>query len=88
MALTFFKTPRNKKYGYKPVYYDKKKEEREKLQKAAMEKNEKNYEQALRDRLQMRWKRSSGARSRTASNQRLVIILIVMFLLLYLIFFI
>ncbi len=87
MALTFFKTPRNKKYNYKPVYYDKKKEEREKRQKAAIEGGGENYEKALRDRLQLRWKRSSGARSRKASNQRLILIFVVMFLLVYLIFF-
>ncbi len=88
MALTFFKIPRNKKYNYRPVYYDQKKEEREKREKAALEQDSENYEKALRDRLQMRWKRTSGARSRRASNQRLVIIFVVMFLLLYLIFFI
>ncbi len=88
MALTFFKIPRNKKFNYRPVYYDQKKEEREKRQKAALEENSGDYEKALRDRLQMRWKRTSGVRSRRASNQRLLIIFVVMFLLLYLIFFI
>ncbi len=88
MALTFFKTPRHKKFNYKPVYYDKKKEEREKRQKAALEEDHKNYEKALRDRLQMRWKRTAGARTRRASNQRLVVIFVVMFVLVYLIFFV
>ncbi len=88
MALTFFKTPRNKQFNYKPVYYDKKKEEREKRQKAVLEEDHENYEKALRDRLQMRWKRTSGARSRRAANQRLVVIFVVMFILLYLVFFI
>ncbi len=88
MALTFFKIPHNRKYNYRPVYYDKKKEERENREKAALERDSENYEKALRDRLQTRWKRTSGARSRRASNQRLVIIFVVMFLLLYLIFFI
>ncbi len=87
MALTFFKTPRNKQFNYKPVYYDKKKEEREKMAKAALEEDTDNYEKALRDRLQMRWKRTSGARTRRASNQRLIIIFIVMFVLVYLLFF-
>ncbi|TVR42634.1 MAG: hypothetical protein EA394_02985 [Bacteroidia bacterium] len=88
MALTFFKIPRNKKYNYRPVYYDQKKEEREKRAKAAYEENSGDYEKALKERLQMRWKRSAGARSRRASNQRLVAIFIIMFLLLYLIFFV
>lgn len=88
MALTFFKIPRNKKFNYRPVYYDQKKEEREKRHKAALEEDGGDYEKALRERLQMRWKRTSGIRTRRASNQRLLIIFVVMFLLLYLIFFI
>ncbi len=87
MALTFFRIPRNKKFNYKPVYYDQKKEERKKREKAALEEDSGDYEKALRERMQMRWKRTSGKRTRSASNQRLVIIFIVMFLLLYLIFF-
>lgn len=87
MALTFFKTPHNKQYSYKPVFYDKKKEEREKMAKAAIEEDSENYEKALRERMQMRWKRTSGARSRRSSNQRLIVIFVVMFLLVYLLFF-
>jgi len=87
MAITFFKTPKNKKYNYRPVYYDAKKEEREKRLKTAYEEGPDGYENALRDRLQMRWKRTAGSRERRGSNQRLVIILTVIFLLAYLIFF-
>ena len=87
MALTFFKIPRNKKYNYRPVFYDKKKEEREKRNKAVSENDPEAYAAALKDKLDLRWKRTAGARSRKASNQRLVIILVVMFLLLYIIFY-
>jgi cytochrome c-type biogenesis protein CcmH/NrfG len=87
MALTFFKTPKNKKYNYKPVYYDQKKEEREKRLKAVTDDNPEAYAESLRDRLDLRWKRNAGARNRKASNQRLFVILLVMFLLLYLLFF-
>ncbi len=88
MALTFFKTPRNKRYNYKPVYYDKKKEEREQREKAVIEEDHDSYEKALRTRLQTRWKRTSESKNRRASNQRLVVILVVIFLLLYLVFFV
>lgn len=88
MAITFFKTPRNKKFNYKPVYYDKKKEEMEMLKKSAIEEGSDNYEAALRERMRMRWKRSSGSRDRKASMQRLVVIFVVIFLLFYLVFFI
>lgn len=87
MAISFFKTPKNKKYNYRPVYYDAKKEEREKRLKTAYEENPENYEKALRDRLQMRWKRTAGSRDRRGSNQRLIVILVVIFLLTYLMFF-
>ena len=87
MALTFFKIPRNKKYEYRPVYYDKKKEEREKREKAVSSDDPDAYADALRDKLHMRWKRTAGERTRKASNQRLIIIFVVMFLLLYIIFY-
>ncbi len=87
MALTFFKIPRNKKYEYRPVYYDKKKEERKKREKAVSQDDPDAYAAALRDRLNTRWKRTSGERSRKASNQRLIIIFVVMFLLLYIVFY-
>ncbi|MEE4176913.1 MAG: hypothetical protein V2I46_05325 [Bacteroides sp.] len=83
MAITFFKTPRNKQFNYRPVYYDAKKEEREKRLKTAYEEGGDHYEQALRDRIQMRWKRTSGTRDRQASNRRLVMILVVIFVLVY-----
>jgi uncharacterized BrkB/YihY/UPF0761 family membrane protein len=44
------------------------------------------YSESLRDRLNTRWKRNAGAKSRKESNQRLFVILLVMFLLLYLVF--
>lgn len=87
MAITFFTRPKNKKYNYRPVYFDAKKEEREKRHKTAYEEGSEGYEQALRDRLQMRWKRASASRDRRGSNQRLIIILVVITMLAYLVFF-
>lgn len=87
MAITFFKTPKNKKFNYRPLFYDQKKEEREQRMKTALEEGSDDYEAALRARMQMRWKRSAGSRDKKLSNQRLVIILVVIFLLFYLVFF-
>ncbi len=87
MALTFFKIPRNKKFNYHTVYYDQKKEEREKREKAVSHDDPEAYTDAFKDRLDLRWKRNSLARTRKASNQRLIIIMVVMFLLLYLILY-
>ncbi len=86
MALTFFKTPKNKKFNYKPVYYDKKKDEREKRQKSAIEDEPDNYEDALRARMQARWKRNAGAKEKRTSNTRLIIIILALALVLYLFF--
>lgn len=88
MALTFFKTPKNKTFNYKPVYYDKKKEEREKRLKSAFEDGGGDYAGALRERMQSRWRRNTGAKDRRASQQRLIVILFIIGLLFYLIFFI
>lgn len=87
MALTFFKTPRNKQFNYKPVYWDKEKEEREKRRKSALEDTNKEYSEALRERLEMRWRRNSGAREKKSSNVRLVGIIFVLALISYYLFF-
>jgi hypothetical protein len=88
MALTFFKTPKNKSFNYKPVFYDKKKEEQKKRLQSAIEEGGDDYAGALRERMQMRWRRNSGAKDQRASRQRLIIILSIIGLLFYLIFFI
>lgn len=86
MALTFFKTPKNKQFNYKPVYWDKAKEERDKRLKTALEDTGKDYAEALRERMELRWKRSTGARSRRNSNLRLIAVLVVIGLVFYYIF--
>jgi CRISPR/Cas system endoribonuclease Cas6 (RAMP superfamily) len=86
MAITFFKTPKNKHFNYKPVYWDKAKEEREKRMKSALQDNDKEYAQALRERLELRWKRSTGATARKNSNIRLVAIIFLLALVSYYLF--
>ena len=86
MALTFFKTPKNKQFNYKPVYYDKAKEEREKRMKTAFEEKDKDYSEALRERMDMRWRRNSLTRSRKNTNIRLLAVLMGLALLFYYIF--
>jgi hypothetical protein len=87
MALTFFKTPKNKKYNYKPVYWNKEKEERDKRLKTAFEDTSgKEYSEALRERMELRWRRNSGARDRRNANLRFIMVLGVIVLLFYYIF--
>ena len=91
MALTFFKTPKNKQFNYKPVYYNVRKEALEKLSKTAYSEareEKKDYEKALRDRMQLRWKRSTQSKARAATRGRFIIILVILFMLVYLVFFI
>jgi hypothetical protein len=88
MALTFFKTPKNKQFNYRPVYWDKKKEERDKRLKSALEASgdNKDYAEALRERMELRWKRSTGARARKNSNLRLIMVLAVIGFVFYYLF--
>jgi len=87
MALTFFKTPKNKQFNYRPVYWDKAKEERDKRLKTAFEETDKDYSEALRERMDMRWRRGALNRTRRNTNIRFLAVLIFMFLLFYYIFF-
>lgn len=86
MALTFFKTPKNKQFNYKPVYWDKAKEERDKRLKTALEETNKDYAEALRERMDLRWRRSSVTRSRRNSNLRFLAVLMVIGIAFYYIF--
>lgn len=88
MALTFFKTPKNRKYNYKPVYYNKEKEERENRHKSSLGNKSEDYnEEELRARIQQRWKRNTGVREKRSSNIRLIIIILALALIVYWLFF-
>jgi hypothetical protein len=87
MAITFFKTPRHKQYNYKPVFWDKTKEDREKRHSTALDDKDKDYAQALRDRMDIRWRRKAGATSKRNSNMRLVVIILSLALISYYLFF-
>jgi hypothetical protein len=86
MAITFFKTPRHKQFNYKPVFWDKAKEEREKRHSTAMDEKDKDYAQALRERMEIRWRRKAGVKAKRNSNLRLVVIIMGLALLSYYLF--
>ncbi|TVQ15361.1 MAG: hypothetical protein EA361_05900 [Bacteroidetes bacterium] len=86
MALTFFKTNRNKQFNYKPVYWDKAKEERNKRLKTAFEETDKDYSEALRERMDLRWKRNSPQAAQKNANLRVLAILLVIGIFFYYIF--
>ena len=68
--------------------WDQKKEERDKRLKSALEVSDtgKDYNEALRERIAMRWRRTAGSRERKNSNLRLILILAVIGLVFYFIF--
>jgi hypothetical protein len=87
MAITFFKRPKNKQFNYKPVFWDKAKEERENRTKLALDEKDKDYSEALRKRLDYRWRRNSAIKSNRNSNLRLIVIIVGLSLLSYYLFF-
>ncbi len=88
MSITFFKTPKNKQFDYKPIYYDAKKEEMErKYGKGGKKSGEQGYEEELRERMQSRWRRSSATRDALSSARRLILIIFGLAIALYFLFF-
>jgi len=90
MGLKFFHIPRAKEYGYKPIFYDERKEELEKRKKII------DQELALEEKMgseayvanikgQMRGYMREATRQKKKSNVRVAIILSILFLIAYLI---
>jgi hypothetical protein len=90
MGFKFFHTPRAKDYGYKPRYYDERKEELKKRMKAI------DQELALEEKMgreqyysnikgQMRGYMRQAKKQKRKSNIRLAIILTILFVIAYLI---
>ena len=94
----FFKQPKPNKFGYTPVYYDERKEDRERKARAAKREGEQQSEQ--RDSIDFRSKfkeevsknREKGlnqfrAQGNSKSNKMLFIIMIIIFGIIYVQFF-
>ena len=90
MGIKFFHLPRSKAYGYKPRFYDERKEELEKRLKAI------DQELAMEERMgteayvsnikgQMRGYMREARKQKKKNNIRLAIILAILFLLAYLV---
>ncbi len=84
MRLIFVKTNKNKKFEYKPRFYDPKKEEMERL----MQEGQSTTEGALRDKLKEGWRRSSKDPLRKKSKRiSIMVYLLLIAILLFIIFF-
>ncbi|MFP4526252.1 MAG: hypothetical protein ACLFNL_07680 [Bacteroidales bacterium] len=89
MGLKFFHIPRAREYGYKPIFYDERKEELERRKRAI------DQEQAMEERMgkeayianikgQMRGYMRMARKERKKYNIRVAVILAILFFLAYL----
>ncbi len=85
MKIIAFRTRKPKRFTYKPLYYDERKEELEKLKKKYSEPAPEGISPDFRDRLRQSWQ-IKEQRIGIISKATLVAYLIVAILLLYLIF--
>ena len=87
---SFFKSKRPRQFNYRPWFYDPAKEEREKrnrLIRAGSDSPESDEGNEIRLRLHEKWRESnSGARQRSRSNIRLIIIAALLLLISYYLF--
>ena len=66
MRLVFFKTPKARKYGYQPRYYDPKKEEWERRKAELGYKSELSKDEQLRMKMSGRWQKDMQADNKRA----------------------
>lgn len=86
MKIIAFRTRKPKRFTYKPLYYDERKEELEKLKKKYSEPAPDGISPDFRDRLRSSW-HIKEQRTGNISRATLIAYLVVAMLLLYLIFF-
>ena len=84
MKIVAFKTRKPKPYNYKPLFYDKKKEEMEKRLKQLTDPGEASTER-LRMRIQDSW-RTRDATNRSLSGKTFVVYILIALAILYFVF--
>lgn len=89
MKISFFKTGKPKEFSYRPLYYNERKEELEKIKQMAGDQSEVELPERLRIKLQHSWHdRHNRRRGKTpVSNIRLLVYLAALALFIYFIFF-
>lgn len=86
---SLLKTQSNKRFNFKPRYYDEVKErvEYRKKQILAEEKYQKrlenDHELALRERMQAKWERNTRANANKKANRRILVIIAILSLIAY-----
>lgn len=87
MKLVFFSRPKNRKFDYKPLYYDQEKEAREQRKRElGLESGEKDHRSFYRGELQRNW-RSNKATYDKSKRPRTMMYFILVLVSIYFIFF-
>lgn len=87
MKIVFFKRPKPKQFDYKPLYYDKEKDEREQRKKELGLTDSEDHMEQLRSQIKRKWRYEREARKKRTSELRTVLYLVIVGLFIYLIFF-
>lgn len=86
MGITFFHTPKPRRFEIKPRYYDPQKEEWEMRKKALGLSDDADKEFLLRSRIQHRWGQERRAAKKRTDLRRLIIFIFLVLILIYIIF--
>lgn len=87
MRIIFFRRPKPRQFDYKPIYYDKKKEEKEKRKRELGITNSDDQSEKLRSDIQRKWRHERNKRKSGTSEIKTIIYLVIVALMIYLIFF-
>jgi hypothetical protein len=86
MGITFFHTPKPKRFEIKPRYYDPQKEEWEQRKKELGIAGDTDKEYLLRSRIHQKWGTERRLAKKRTDLRRLVIFILITLLLVYLLF--
>jgi hypothetical protein len=88
MKIVFFKRPKAKPFEYKPLYYDKEKDERkQRRRELGLANNEVEKRAMVKGELQRRWKGDDYKKEKEGQRKRIIIYLILIGFVTYYIFF-
>lgn len=88
MRISLFRRPKPKQFEYKPLYYDKRKEELEQVQQQYANPEEARKIEAIRERLERRWDIHRNHKGKgKSSNSMLILYLLLVGAVVYLLFF-
>ncbi len=87
MKITFLKRTKPKAFEYKPLYYDKEKDDREKRKRELGLDNSHDRSTMMKGELQRRWRKDKTNTKEKTSSMRFFIYLLIAVMSVYLIFF-